>query len=196
MVWAGNTAGSHLVWTGVVIGPASDHEELSSAAGHGRRADRLLHGGHLCPAVGEGVVALDAIEAGLAVVAAHRVHLRAQTHVTHPAAGKANCGLKVSTWEKVLIIKRISWWQWTRASTLAFKEPAFQVNNDVFLKKQYYLWPCLPFPGNYYRQSQHAGATFSKKLPATWFMCSPQLLLYYYITIIKWILLLYYCSCC
>lgn len=97
MVWAGNTSGSHLVWTGVVIGPASDHKELSSAAGHGRRADRLLHRSHLFPAVGEGVVALDTIEAALAVVSAHCIHLRAETHVTHSVAGKTNCGLKAST---------------------------------------------------------------------------------------------------
>lgn len=80
----------------------------------------------------------------------------------------------------MLIIKRISWWPWTRVSMLVFKEPATQVNNDVFLKKQYYLWLCLPLPGNYYRQSLSVGATFwSEKLPATWFMCPPQLLLYY-----------------
>lgn len=94
VVWAGNAGGSHLVWTGVVIGPASDHKELSSAAGQGRRADRLLHRSHLCPAVGERVVALNTIEAALAVVSAHCVHLRAATRVTYSVAGKANCRLK------------------------------------------------------------------------------------------------------
>lgn len=132
MVWAGNTSGSHLVWTGVVIGPASDHKELSGAAGHGRRADRLLHRSHLRPAVGEGVVALNATEAALAVVSAHCVHLRAATHVTHSVAGKANCGLKVSTPEKMLMIKRISWWPCTSVSTLAFKKPVFRVRTMMY----------------------------------------------------------------
>lgn len=96
-VRAGNTSVSHLIRTGVVIGPASDNKELSSAAGHGRRADRLLHRSHLCPAVGEGVVALHAVEAALAVVSAHGVHLTAEKHTTRLEAGKGNYGLKVST---------------------------------------------------------------------------------------------------
>lgn len=72
-----HTSVAHLVWAGVVVGASSDHEELAGAAGHGRGADGLLHGSHLCPAVGEGVVALDAAQAALAVVAAHGVDLRA-----------------------------------------------------------------------------------------------------------------------
>ena len=66
---------ANLVRAGVVVRTSPDDEELPRTAGHCRGADRLLHGGHLRPAVGEGVVALGASQAGLAIVATHCVNL-------------------------------------------------------------------------------------------------------------------------
>jgi len=74
---------AYLVRAGVVVRTSPDDEELPGAAGHGRGADRLLHGRHLRPAVGEGVVALHAGQPALTVVAAHRVHLSAGEHVVN-----------------------------------------------------------------------------------------------------------------
>ena len=64
-----------LVRTVEVVGPSPDDEELARTAGGGWGADCLLHGGHLSPAVGEGVVALHTTQATLPVIASYSIHL-------------------------------------------------------------------------------------------------------------------------
>lgn len=83
----GNFSLSHLVWAGVVVRASANDKELPGAAGHSRGADGLLHGGHLCPPVGEGVVTLHAAQPALPVVAANSVDLRRQRQLNNSSGG-------------------------------------------------------------------------------------------------------------
>lgn len=78
-----HTSLSHLVWTSVVVWPSSYDKELAGTAGHGRRANSLFHGSHLCPAVGEAVITLHAAQAALPIIATYSVDLRADTQTRY-----------------------------------------------------------------------------------------------------------------
>ena len=142
----------HLVWAGVVVRPASYDKELAGTARHGRRADSLFHWSHLCPAVGERVVTLDAAEAALPIIAAYSIDLRADTQNTSWVREiMSNVNVRHTSFHlyyvkrNTYVFKVTSLWVWTIVSTSALQEPVYQVQRKrdvLLLNKHHYPCPC------------------------------------------------------